>query len=213
MRNFCCIILKFKEETAVKTKITTRQLVESGVLLALGYVLSIIKIKLVAVGGSITLVSMLPIIVLAYKYGAPWGALCGFIHGLLQILEGGGFAPPTKDFISYVLVFLLDYAFAWAFVGLLAGLLRNISTRPQFAIAAGSFVGIAGRFLCSFLSGVIIWRIYAPEGQSVILYSLGVNASVMVPEMLATTIIGFVLFSVRVLQDQVRPTQRSRVSA
>lgn len=191
----------------MKAKITTRQLVESGVLLALGFVLSIIKIKLVAVGGSITLVSMLPIVVLAYKYGPSWGLLCGFIHGFLQILEGGGFAPPTKDFISYALVFLLDYALAWAVVGLLAGLLRNIFKKPQFSIALGSFVGIAGRFLCSFLSGVIIWRVYAPEGQSVILYSLGVNASVMVPEMLITTVVGFILFSISFLQDKVHMAQ------
>lgn len=191
----------------MKTRIGTRQLVESGILLALGFVLSIIKIKLVAAGGSITLVSMLPIVILGYKYGASWGTLCGFIHGLLQILEDGGFAPPTKDFISYLLVFLLDFAVAWAVVGLLAGLLRNISAKPQIAIAAGSFIGIAGRFLCSFLSGVIIWRVYAPAGQSVILYSLGVNASVMVPEMLITSFIGGAIFSIPFLQKQVLPPQ------
>lgn len=186
----------------MKPRIETRQLVESGVLLALGFVLSIIKIKLVAVGGSITLVSMLPIVVLAYKYGPSWGLLCGFIHSLLQILEGGGFAPPAKDFVSYLMVFLLDYALAWAVVGLLAGMLRNISSKPQLAISVGAFVGITGRFVCSFLSGVIIWGVYAPEGQSVILYSLGVNASVMLPEMIITAIAGYIIFSVPALQKQ-----------
>lgn len=190
----------------MKARIGTRQLVESGILLALGYVLSMIKIKLVVVGGSVTLVSMLPLVILAYKYGPSWGALCGFIHGFLQILEGGGFAPPTKDFISYVLVFLLDFALAWTFVGLLAGLLRNISQKPQIAISIGAFVGIAGRFLCSFLSGVIIWGVYAPEGQSVILYSLGVNASVMIPEMIITALVGYIVFSVPSMQKQVEAT-------
>lgn len=197
----------------MKTKIGTRQLVESGILLALGFVLSMIKIRLVAVGGSVTLVSMLPIVLLAYKYGPSWGLLCGFVHGMLQVLESGGFAPPTQDFVSYALVFLLDYALAWAAVGLLAGLLRNVSPKPQVAVAAGAFVGIAGRFLCSFLSGVVIWGVYAPEGQSVILYSLAVNASVMVPEMLITTVVGYGILCIPALQSQVCPAQTGRISA
>lgn len=184
-------------------KITTRQLVESGILLALGFILSTIKIRLIAVGGSVTLASMLPLIILAYKYGPSWGALCGFVHGVLQVIEAGGFAPPTKDFISYVLVFLLDFALAWAAVGLLAGLLRNISTKPQISISAGAFIGIAGRFICSFLSGVIIWGVYAPEGQSVILYSLTVNGSIMIPEMIITSAVGFAIFCLPVMQSQV----------
>jgi thiamine transporter len=196
--------LTFKEEAYMKTKITTRQLVESGVLLALGFVLSIIKIKLVAVGGSITLVSMLPIVLLGYKYGASWGALCGFVHGIFQIIEGGGFAPPTQDFISYALVFLLDYALAWSVVGLLAGLLRNGSSKPGIAIVAGSLVGIAGRLVCSFISGVVIWGIYA-EGQNVLIYSLTVNASVLVPEMIVTAVAGFVLLSIPLLKKQLQP--------
>lgn len=189
----------------MKTKIGVRGLVESGVLLALGYVLSIIKIRILPEHGSITIVSMLPIVILAYKYGPAWGTLCGFVHGLIQIVEGGGFAPPTNSFLSYALVFLLDYAFAWAAVGLLAGLLRNVSAKPQAAIAAGAFVGIAGRFLCSFISGVIIWGVYAPEGQSPVLYSLIANSAVMIPEMLITTVIGYLLFCAPVLQKQVCP--------
>jgi thiamine transporter len=101
------------------------------------------------------------------------------------------------------LVFLLDYALAWAVVGWLAGMLRNASSKPGIAIAAGSLVGIAGRFVCSFLSGVIIWGVYA-EGQNVIIYSLAVNASVMIPEMVVTAFASFAVFSIPVLQKQLR---------
>lgn len=188
----------------MKKRISAQQLVESGVLLGLGFVLSMLKVRLVAGGGSITMVSMLPIVILACKYGPAWGTLCGFVHGFLQVIEDGGIAPPVQDFTSYVLVFLLDFALAWAMVGLIAGLLRNVSGKPQVSIAAGAFVGIAGRFLCSFISGVIIWGVYAPEGQSVALYSFLANGSVMFPEMVITSVIGYALFSIPVLRQQVQ---------
>jgi thiamine transporter len=89
-------------------------------------------------------------------------------------------------------------------VGLLAGTLRNASSKPGIAIVAGSLVGIAGRFVCSFLSGVIIWGVYA-EGQNVIIYSLSVNASVMIPEIIVTAVAGFSLFSIPVLKKQLHP--------
>lgn len=184
----------------MKTNTNVKRIVESGILLALGYVLSIIKIKLNPAGGSITLVSMLPIVVLAYKYGVRWGTLCGFIHGLLQVIEEGGLFPPVQDFTSYVLVFLLDYILAWAVVGLIAGLMRNVSKKPYISIALGSFFGIAGRYLCSFTSGVIIWGVYAPEGQGAVIYSLLANGRIMIPEMIITAIAGYIMFRIPILQ-------------
>lgn len=192
--------------TASKTgakKITLRQMAESGILLALGFVLSILKVRLIAGGGSVTIASMLPIVILAYKYGPAWGTLCGVAHSLIQVIEGGGIAPPVQDVTSYLLVFLLDFVLAWGAVGLIAGLLRGIPGKPRTAIAAGAFFGIAGRFLCSFISGVIIWGVYAPEGQSAALYSLLANGAVMIPEMLITTVAGFAIFSIPVMQKQV----------
>lgn len=196
----------------MKQRATTRMVVESGILLGLGFVLSVIKVKLIAGGGSITIASMLPIVVLAYKYGPLWGALCGFVHGIIQVIEGGGIAPPVQDFASYLLVFLLDFALAWSVVGLIAGALRKAHKKPQLCIAAGCFLGIAGRYLCSFFSGMVIWGVYAPPGQSIALYSLTVNGMVMIPEMLITTVAGFLLFSVPVIRHfaaQVLPQRQS----
>jgi len=181
-----------------------KRLVETAVLLALGFVLSTLKVKLVAAGGSITIVSMLPIVILANKYGVAWGTLSGFVHGILQIIEDGGIFPPTNDVLSYAMVLILDYALAWAAVGLIAGLLRNTSSKPYISISLGCFFGIAGRFLCSFMSGVIIWRVYAPEGQSPWIYSLLTNGMVLLPEMIIHTVVGYLLFRVPVMQEQVK---------
>lgn len=193
-----------------KKRGTLRKIAESGVLLGLGLVLSMIKITLNPNGGSITVVSMLPIVILACKYGPMWGMLCGMVHGIIQVIEGGGFAPPVQTVGGYITVFLLDYLLAWAAVGLIAGLLRSCTKKVQVAIALGSFFGIMGRFLCSFVSGIVIWSAYAPEGQSVVVYSFVANAMLMIPEMVITAIVGYGIFRVPVMQKQLTDAASSQ---
>lgn len=188
----------------------TRKIVESGMLLALGFILSMIKYKVFPNGGSVTLASMLPIVILAYKYGLRWGCLCGAIHGCLQMLEDGVPAPPVQTATSYVLVILLDYIIAWMLVGL-AALVRKALQKPGFAIAVGSVIGISGRMISSTLSSMIVWRAYLPEGASLLPWALGYNATVMVPEMIITAAVGGLLFSSKALQKQIafRPLKGS----
>jgi thiamine transporter len=50
----------------------------------------------------------------------------------------------------------------------------------------GSTVGIAGRFLAHFASGVWFFGQYAPEGVSPIVYSAIYNGSYLVPELIVT---------------------------
>jgi thiamine transporter len=44
-----------------------------------------------------------------------------------------------------------------------------------------------------FLSGVLIFGSYAPEGQSAAVYSLIYNGSYMLPEMILTTLVAVIL--------------------
>jgi thiamine transporter len=185
-------------------KITTRQLAESGILLALGFLLSMLAVWRMPQGGSITAVSMLPLVFLGYKYGAGWGALCGLIHGLLQIVEEGLYAPPTNTLLNWLLMVLLDYALAWLAVGLIAGLVRKISSKPAVPIVVGSILGIAGRLVCSFLSGWIIWAAYAPEGQHPAVYSITYNGSYLGVEMILTAVVGTALVSVPIIRKNLR---------
>lgn len=184
-------------------KNNTRRLAESALLLAVAFLLSMVKIKIGLFGGSITLVSMLPLVILGYKYGPWWGLLTGAVHGLLQMVEGGIYPPPVTTFINWVLVIMLDYLLAWAMVGLLAGIVGKRFSNPRTAITMGSVVGLLGRFLCNFLSGTIIWGVYAPEGQSPALYSLIQNGAVILPEIIFTAIVAFILFSVPVMRELV----------
>ena len=69
------------------THSTTRRLAEGGICIALALVLSYIKIPIGlsfgGFGGSITLV-MVPLILFAVRYGAPWGILAGVAFGTLK---------------------------------------------------------------------------------------------------------------------------------
>ncbi|MEG0692899.1 MAG: energy-coupled thiamine transporter ThiT, partial [Oscillospiraceae bacterium] len=177
-------------------------------LIALGFVLSFIKVPILP-SASISLASMLPIIILAYKYGTNWGLLCGFVHGLLQMVEGGIDTPPTEDFWSYLLVILLDYILAFSFLGL-AGLVRNVTKNPSVAISVCCAVGITSRFICSFLSGAIIWGVYAPEGQSPWSYSLVVNGTKFGIEGIFTIIVAAILFAIPVMQKNTRPVLETK---
>ena len=84
-------------------KLNTRRLAESAVLIALGFVLSFIKVP-IGPAATVSLVSMLPIILLAYKYGTAWGLLCGLIHGILQMVEGDVMNLKLNSFPPWVMI-------------------------------------------------------------------------------------------------------------
>ena len=71
---------------------TVLRLTESGILLAIGILIdTFLKFDATwAYGGSITLCSMLPLVIIAYKYGAGWGCLAGLAHGLITMMISGG---------------------------------------------------------------------------------------------------------------------------
>ena len=46
----------------------------------------------------------------------------------------------------------------------------------------GIVLGTFGRFVCAFLSGVIFFGMYAPEGQNVLVYSAVYNGFYLIPE-------------------------------
>ncbi len=65
---------------------------------------------------------------------------------------------------------------------------RRFQKKPLGA-AAGSIVVVFCRFFCSFLSGIIVWGSYAPEGTPVWIYSLTVNGPIMIGEMITTSVV------------------------
>lgn len=97
-------------------------------------------------GGSITLGSMVPILILALRRGPSTGVFAGAVFGLVQLFLGG-------YWFTLVQV-ILDYPVAFACLGL-AGFFRK---NPMVGVA----VSVAARFVSHFVSGVVFFGEYAP---------------------------------------------------
>ena len=95
----------------------TRKLTESAVMLALTVVLSFFKLVDLPYGGSITLFSMLPVILIAYRHGLTWGLMTGFANGVLQLLMGLKSLSYATSAGAVVAIILLDYLLAFTVTG------------------------------------------------------------------------------------------------
>ncbi len=154
-------------------KINSKVLVEAGIMIAMAQVLSYVVIFQMPQGGSVTAGSMVPIIFFALRRGWKQGILAGSVYGVLQFILG-----PKYSF--HIISLLFDYAVAFGALGL-AGLLKPTSKRN---IALGAILAVLGRFACHFVSGVVIWSVYATGNPY--WYSLGYNASYLLPEMMVS---------------------------
>jgi thiamine transporter len=170
-------------KTAVSSAIETKILAEMIVFIALANALYLIsKLYLpflhLPQGGSITLASMVPLLWFALRRGPRWGIEAGIVYGMVHILYlSGELSLPTE--------ILLDYPLAFGALGL-AGLFK---TRPVIGVG----LGILGRFICHFISGIIFFGQYAWTGWNVYAYSAAYNATYLVPEFVVSAIIIFIL--------------------
>ena len=99
-------------------KKTTLILAESAMLISMAVVLSQIKVYVFPQGGSVTLASMAPIVLISCRYGAKWGLGAAFVYSLLQmILPPGFYPPPAKTLPAFACVVLLDYVIAFTVLG------------------------------------------------------------------------------------------------
>src|SRR5512136_635565 len=111
-------------------KIQTKIMAEIAVVVALSYALNLIVLFRMPQGGSVTVVSMVPILWLALRRGTKIGVLGGVLFGLVDLMP--------QPFVVHPVQFLLDYPLAFGSLGL-AGLFQK---HP----IAGVVTGIFGRF-------------------------------------------------------------------
>ena len=172
----------------------------SAIFIALATGLSFIKIIKMPLGGSVTLLSMLPIIMISLMLGLKWGVGSAFVYSLLQLLFGitldglfgWGLTP-----VMLVGTIFLDYILAFTVLGF-AGIFAK---KGYAGICAGTVIVILLRFVCHFISGFIIFSNLSQfelfgrffENRPV-LYSLAYNGLYMLPELVITVIAAAVIF-------------------
>ena len=164
-----------------KTYSKTRTLVECALMIALGTVLANIKIYSLPNGGSITLFSMLPFIMISFRHGVKWGLFTGFVNSLLQMLLGF-YAPPAPGLLPLVGMILLDYVLAFTLLGLACAIAKPFSNK-LVGVGVGTAVVCFIRFMGNLSDGLPAWT-----------YSLTYNGSYMLPETIMTTIAAVLIY-------------------
>lgn len=157
-------------------KMSAKQLTFCAVAMALALVTSFIKVASLPMGGSITLFSMFFICFIGYLYGPKIGIMTGVAYGILQLI--------IEPYIYAPLQVLLDYPLAFGALGL-----SGFFSKKKFGLTTGVIVGILGRYICHVISGYVFFASYAPEGMNPMIYTLGYNATYIVPELIATVIV------------------------
>ena len=178
-------------------------LVLAGVLIALGTALSFVKFLNLPWGGSVTLCSMLPVMLFAYRAGTRWGLGAGFTFSVLQLLFGlDGLKGISGATIAGSI--FLDYLLAFSVLGL-AGIFRNRIQNDPAAFTLGCLVAMLLRYISSILSGWLLWAQFMEvnymqelvagffpglgglTGNSLaLIYSICYNGAYMLPEILIT---------------------------
>lgn len=181
-----------------------RVLVESAIMVALATVLSFVKVYEAPYGGSVTLLSMAPIILLSLRRGVKTGLAAGFVSSLIQLLLGLNNVAWVPTPGGIVLCVLFDYLVPFTVLGL-AGMFRkakftkNETTNMIVTAALGTLIVCLLRYACHILSGVVVWyaldleweannpthivNLYGPW-----LFSAIYNGSFMIPEIIETVI-------------------------
>ncbi len=176
-----CLAAAFISSKATKSskKLSTSQLAYCGMTVALGTVLSMIKLFHFPTGGSITLLSMLIITLPGFWFGPVTGIITGVAYGVFQLLIDPYVVHPMQLFI--------DYIFAFGALGL-SGLFANAKN----GLIKGYSVAILGRFVFAVISGWIFFGAYHWDNWSPFAYSLAYNAIYIFSEAAITIAILFI---------------------
>ncbi len=165
-----------------------RALTEGAVMVALATILSLIKIIDLPYGGSVTIASMLPIAVIAYRHGFGWGMITSVVFAIIQQLLGVSTLSYVTGWQSVLAVVLLDYIVAYAFVGL-AGMFRKMIKNQALSLCLGSAIVCLLRYMCHVISGATVWAGLSIPTEAAIIYSFSYNATFMVPETIILLVI------------------------
>ncbi len=199
-------------------------LVESAIMIALAAVLEFVSKSIIpemAFGGQITIVSMLPVVLVAWKYGVGKGLITGFVYSLVQMVMGistiSKMILPTSDeylgsLLNIALMFIFDYILAYTVLGLSA-MYKKVIKNNSVSLALGAFTVLLFRYICHIISGYILFGSWAEWfftqdgfyswGETImntfsgnglsLIYSIVYNGFYMIPEIIITTIVAVVI--------------------
>jgi thiamine transporter len=169
-------------------KLETKVFTEVIVFIALSAALNSIKLYQLPYGGSVTLAGMVPVLWLSLRRGPVIGTYAGIVLGLVVMIIEPYLYQPAQV--------LLDYPIAFGALGL-AGFFKK---RPLLGVG----VGMLGRFISHFISGVVFFYMYAAYwNMDPITYSIAYNGSYLLPEFVISAIIIGILAKKNMLKFKI----------
>ncbi len=152
----------------------TRAIAFAGICIALSFALSYIRLFRLPQGGSVTLVSLLPLMIYGNVFGVRKAVIACFIYGVLQAIQDPWIIHPAQ--------FLLDYPIAFGMIGLSSifndSKLSTGSSVLRFGL--GSTVAALLKYLCHVASGMFAFAAYVGEGYNVVNWSFLYNSFALV---------------------------------
>ena len=197
------------------------KLAASAILLAMAMALSIVSAMIPGLqlpfGGSISIFSLLPIVLISWMFGLGWGFCAAHIFSLFRILRGMAtvsalFLPESDSYmgVSFALIIIfLDYICAFTALGL-GGVFRKAIKNKTASLVLGGLVALLVSYFFHVLSGAIFygewaewfftdtivkdWAVskfimehFSGTGLAIV-YSIVYNGCYMVPEIILTSI-------------------------
>jgi len=141
--------------------------------------------------------AMVPIFMIAFRWGFIASMTSGFIWGILQIALGEAWIlTPTQAFIEYFIAFAC-IGVAGLFMGVIQQNLKaNSKSQALIWIVVAVYVGSMARYFWHFIAGVIFFKSYAIEaGKAPIIFSLTANGITYFFASLACSIVLALLIS------------------
>lgn len=161
---------------AFSKNLGVRVITYSAICIAVAMILSNVKLFSMPQGGTVTACSMIFVSLVGFWFGPVAGITAGVAYGFLQLALGA--------YVVHPLQLVLDYPLAFGLLGL-----SGFFAGKKFGLYTGYIVGALGRLMISTISGFVFFASYAPEGMNPVIYSLGYNASYIIPEMIITLIL------------------------
>ncbi len=165
-----------------RTHVPTKILAEASLVIALSFILKDILPPIYALpqGGAVTIAGLVPLLWFSLRRGPYYGAFAGFIYGLIHMAYGGYVINPVQG--------ALDYPIAFAALGL-AGLFRKYPL-------VGVGMAIVGRFVASFVSGMVFFTSLTVEGA---IGSAIYNGTYLLGEFIISAIVIYLLIQRKLL--------------
>lgn len=172
-----------------------RMITEIGMAVALSVILNFLPLWKMPQGGSVSL-EMLPVLIVALRWGTVPGMIAGMVYGFLQLVVGDAY-------VVHPLQLILDYPLAYLLLGL-AGLIpqKKVGRTGYLSLLGAVLLGGLARFISHLISGVVFFGQYAPEGQNVWVYSAIYNGSFILPSILVSFLVIIPLYRRIILENK-----------